>query len=166
MTMMKTWRMPAAAVLSLLFAIGLAELVLESLAGGSLNHGAGVNVGSATVGASHPPNQLISQLLVAVFLWLIWRGNWGAWILAVLFYAYVAVTSLQAAFLTGSPYVACLVLIACTQLAMLFAPDVRRRGLIRWDRSAAVGRGPGQAGAEVVAEQEKAEAGQDAGTER
>jgi hypothetical protein len=59
-------------------------------------------------------------------LWLIWRGNRGAWLLVLIFSAYADVTSARAAMMTSSLYVAGLILLTTLQLVLLFAPSVRR----------------------------------------
>jgi hypothetical protein len=122
----RIWRAGPRIVLCLFFTLGLVQLLYQYTAGGSLNHGHGVRIGSATVGAVHPGHQLLWQLIGIVALWLIWRGNWGAWLLVLIFYAYADVTSARAAIATSSLYVAGLILLTTVQLALLYAPSVRR----------------------------------------
>jgi hypothetical protein len=122
----RIWRAGPRIVLCLFFGLGLVQLLYQYAAGGSLNHGHGVHIGSAVIGAMHPGNQLLSQLVVIVALRWIWRGNWGAWLLVLIFYAYADVTTIRAATATSSLYIAGMILITTVQLVLLFAPSVRR----------------------------------------
>jgi hypothetical protein len=122
----RIWRAGPRIVLSLFFTLGLVQLLYQYAAGGSLNHGHGVRIGAAVIGAVYPGNQLFSQLITIVALRLIWRGNWGAWLLVLIFYAYADVTIARAAIAASSLYVVGLILLTTLQLVLLFAPSVRR----------------------------------------
>jgi hypothetical protein len=122
----RIWRAGPRIVLCLFFTLGLVQLLYQVAAGGSLNHGHGVHIGSAVIGAVYPGHQPLSQLITIVALWLIWRGNWGAWLLVLIFYAYADVTIAWAAIAASSLYVAGLILLTTPQLVLLFAPSVRR----------------------------------------
>jgi hypothetical protein len=94
-------------------------------AGSGLNHGAGVHIGFDTVGATHPGSQLLGELLIAAFTWCIWRGNWGAWLLLLLFMAFSVVMCTIALLATRSPSLVGVMIFPATQLVLLLAPSVR-----------------------------------------